>query len=97
MPDTRTDLRVERIRIDSPTLATAYRQAALGLGFPISGVEQNPESIYGAEQKFLETLAVVPLVYAPELMGLGSHVKDWSALPWGAWRLENLWLEAAKP
>jgi ABC-type transport system substrate-binding protein len=97
MPDTRTDLRVERIRIDRPTLATAYRQAALGLGFPISGVEQNPEFIYGAEQKFLETLAVVPLVYAPELMGLGSRLKDWSALPWGAWHLENLWLEAAKP
>jgi hypothetical protein len=24
-------------------------------------------------------------------------VKNWSALPWGDWRLPDVWLEAEKP
>jgi ABC-type transport system substrate-binding protein len=97
MPDAGTDLRVERARIDAPTLGQAFRQAAFGLGFAASGALENPEQIYAAEQKFLDGLAAVPLVYAPELVGVGPRLKDWSALPWGAWQLDEVWVEAEKP
>jgi len=97
MPDTGTDLHVERTRIDGPTLDAAFRQAASGLGFPTEGGVDGPEQAYGVERKFLDALSEVPLVYAPELVGVGPRVKDWSPLPWGVWQLENLWLETEKP
>jgi len=97
MPDTGTDLRVARTRIDGPTLDAACRQAGSGLAFPSCAGVDSPEQVYGDERKFLESLAEVPLVYVPELIGLGPRVKDWSATPWGAWQLENVWLEAQKP
>jgi ABC-type transport system substrate-binding protein len=97
MPDTGTDLRVTRTRIDGPTLSAAFRQAAPGRGFATDGATDNPEQVYSAEREWLGTFAEVPLVYAPELIGLGTRVKDWSALAWGAWRLEDVWLGAEKP
>jgi peptide/nickel transport system substrate-binding protein len=97
MPDAGFDLRVERTRIDGPTLDAAFRQAAFGLRLPANGGEETPEHVYGVERKFLDDLNTIPLAYAPELLGLGSRVKDWSALPWGAWHLEDAWLEAEKP
>jgi ABC-type transport system substrate-binding protein len=97
IPDPGADLRVERTRIEGPTLSAAFRQAAAGLGLPSNGEAESPERIYDAERKYLDSLAVIPLVCAPELLGLGPRVKDWAALPWGAWRLEDAWLEAEKP
>ncbi len=97
MPDTGTDLRVERTRIDGPTLDQGCRQASATLGLSINGDTQNPEQVYAIEHKFLDSLTVIPLVYASDLIGLGPRVKDWRAMPWGEWRLEDVWLGAEKP
>ena len=97
MPDAGFDLRVERTRIEGPTLHAACRQAASGLRFPTPGAAEDPEHIYGVERKFLDAFAAVPLVYAPELVGLGPRVKDWSALPWGAWRIVDTWQMGQNP
>ena len=97
MPDTGADLRVERTRIDGPTLDEACRQVSATLGLSINGDRQNPEQVYAIERQFLDSLTVVPLVYASDLVGLGPRVKDWRAMPWGEWRLEDVWLEAKKP
>ena len=97
MPDTGTDLRVTRTRINAPSLDAAFRQAAASLEFPADAGAGSAERTYAAEQKVLDAFSVVPLVAAEEVIGLGPHVKDWSALPWGAWRIEDVWLEAAKP
>ena len=97
MPDTGTELHLERARIEGPALDEAALQAASLLGFPAPGQRNDPERIYEAERKFLDNLAVVPLVYVPELVGLGSRVKDWRATPWGDWHLEGVSLPAEKP
>jgi peptide/nickel transport system substrate-binding protein len=97
MPDSSTDLRLERARIDGPTFATAVLEGAHQLGLQANGSAENPERVYEAERKLLEPLAEVPLVYIPELTGVGARVKDWSPMPWGDWRLQDIWLEAEKP
>jgi len=97
MPDTGTDAQLLHARIDGPTLDQAGFEAATRLGFVSAGQFQNVEQIFGAEQTFLDSLAAVPLVYVPELAGIGPRVRDWSPLPWGGWRLQNVWLQAEKP
>jgi peptide/nickel transport system substrate-binding protein len=97
MPDTGTDLHVERTRIDGPAFEEAVREAISRLGFSTGGKADTPEQVYSAERKLLDSFRDVPLVYSPELIGIGPRVKDWSALPWGDWRLPDAWLEAEKP
>ncbi len=96
VPDGDADLEVERLRIDGPTLGEATRQAAMSLGLP-ANAQGGPEQDYAAERQFLDTQAVVPLVHIPELLGIGPRVMDWSATPWGAWRLECVSLGGEKP
>src|SRR5438876_1038195 len=73
MPDTGTDIRLQRVRIDGPTLDQAAIEAASRLGFSSGGEFENPERNYGQEQEFLASLTVVPLVYVSELAGVGHR------------------------
>jgi ABC-type transport system substrate-binding protein len=103
MPDPGADVRVERASIAAPNLNAALIDSGSHLGFWMREPQHfplriyTPEEIYEAERKFLEDFHVVPLLYVPELVGLGPRVRDWSALPWGDWRLPDVWLEAEKP
>ena len=96
--DSGVDVSLIRGRIDGPTLEQAVLQCSLGFGFPANGLQgRGPEEVYAAERRFLDDFTTVPLVNLPELVGLGPRVKNWSALRWGDWRLEDVWLETAKP
>jgi len=96
--DSDVDVSLIRGRIDGPTLGQAVLQCSDWLGFRASGLRGDaPEEIYVAERRFLDGFTTVPLVNVPELVGLGPRVKNWSALRWGDWRLEDVWLETAKP
>src|SRR5439155_672693 len=97
MPDTSTDLRLERAQIDGPTFAAAELEAVHQLELPANVGADDPERVYEAERKLLEPITEVPLVYVPELAGVGPRVKDWSPLPWGEWCLHDVWLEAETP
>lgn len=103
MPDTGHDLRMQRARIDAPDINAALYNAAVQLGFWMGEPRRFPErvyepqAIYEAERNFLDDVTSVPLVYVPELVGLGARVRGWSATPRADWRLETLWLEPEKP
>jgi peptide/nickel transport system substrate-binding protein len=90
------ELRIRRSRIDGPVLASALREAVRG-GLLPSETRHTPEDVYAAERELIENFTVVPLVDVPEIVGLGGRVKNWLAPQWGAWRLDEVWLEAAKP
>ena len=89
-------MRVQRVRIDGPTLDVAAQQAA-SLGLPPSPEPGEPEQTYAAEQQFIDSLEIIPLAHIPELLGIGPRVMNWSATPWGAWRLERVSLGGEKP
>jgi peptide/nickel transport system substrate-binding protein len=90
------DLVIKRARIDGRNLVEAERQAAALLGQPVGG-QSVPEQAYAAERQFVDSLAVIPLIHVPELLGISSRVMDWSATPWGAWHLEQVSLQGEKP
>ena len=90
------DVMVQRARIDAPTFDAAARQASEWFPLPIPRVG-GPEGLFAAERKYLDNFATVPLVYVPEILGLGPRVKNWSPTRWGDWHLENVWLEREKP
>ena len=97
MQDPGVDLLVQRARIDGPTLGKGALEARASLGLLVNGDPGRAEQTYAAEREFLDTLAVVPLIHIPELLGIGPQVMDWSATPWGDWHLERVSLEGEKP
>jgi ABC-type transport system substrate-binding protein len=93
MPDLGVDLRVERIRIDgTQNIIQLPGPSRLLISQPGS-----PEQTYAAERQFVDSLAVIPLIHIPELLGIAPRVMDWSATPWGAWHLECISLGGEKP
>jgi peptide/nickel transport system substrate-binding protein len=101
LPRERTDaggagLRIRRLRISGPVFAAAAREARRE-GLLPPQASNTPEDVYAAERELIENFTVVPLVDVPEIVALGGRVRNWLALPWGEWRLDEVWLEAAKP
>ncbi len=90
------DLRIARNRVEGPTFDAAVEQAAAaGLTIPAGG-KHGPEDVYAAEQQALADYTHVPLVYVPELFGIGPRLKAWLATQWGDWRLEDVWLQTGQ-
>ena len=90
------DLVIQRARFDGPIMDKGQMGATATAWLPITGAG-GPEQAYAAERQFVDSLAVIPLIHIPELLGIGSRVMDWSPTPWGAWRLESVSLEGEKP
>lgn len=92
------DLRLLRVRlaIPEPRGALAAFAAALlaGESFAIPTTDA-PESLFAAERALLESHRVIPLVHLPEAYALSPRVKRWQPERWGAWRLEDVWLDSA--
>jgi peptide/nickel transport system substrate-binding protein len=94
------DVRVLRLRIQSsrPRDALASFTATLG---PAVGLDSTPlpaaaslEQIYGRERDIVSTYRVVPVVWLPQVYGLGPRVRDWEPPVAGeGWPLGNVWLE----
>lgn len=94
------DVRVLRLRIKSsrPRDALVGFTATLG---PAAGLDSTPlpaaaslEQIYGRERDIVSTYRVVPVVWLPQVYGLGSRVRGWEPPVAGeGWPLGNVWLE----
>ncbi len=90
------DALLVRARIAGPSLAQAALEAAAQLQFPSAAHPNDPQEVYLAERRFLQDFGTLPLVFTPELVGLGPRVRDWMADRWGDWHLDEVWMEAAK-
>ena len=72
---------------------------------PLAGVETDafpettsPEEIYKQQRAVLNTYRVVPLVWLPQVYGLGARVRDWKAPgPGENWPLADVWLDTETP
>jgi peptide/nickel transport system substrate-binding protein len=94
------DARVVRLRISSsrPRDALAALQAAL---VPIAGLDAaalpaaaSSEQIYDRERAIVGGYRVVPLVWLPQVYGMGPRVRDWKAPAAGVgWPFADVWLE----
>lgn len=54
----------------------------------------SPEQIYEREREMVSTYRVVPLVWLPQVYGLGARVRDWKMPGAGeSWPFADVWLE----
>jgi hypothetical protein len=100
----RPDLRLIRLRLEASapdrTLAALFdgfapRTLGLLTREPPPAPGAPLETVARVERALLENAVIVPLLHAPELVGLGARVDSWSdpiVLPSGAWDLANLWI-----
>jgi peptide/nickel transport system substrate-binding protein len=98
-PGEDADARLVRYRIEGPTLERAVEEAAETLGFPPPRDSQ-PEKVYEGEKGFLESGAVIPIAYIPELFGLSSRVRpsvQGSPARWGGLDLAEVWVAPSEP
>jgi hypothetical protein len=69
---------------------------------PIEGIDPAPllpegasaQQIYEREREILSSYRVVPLVWLPQVYGLGARVRNWKAPTAGeGWPFTDVWLE----
>jgi ABC-type transport system substrate-binding protein len=83
-----------RVSSLSPRAALDSLAAAAGLSeTPAAALSADPGQLYRRERATLDSYFVIPLVYLPESLALGSAVCDWMPSPWGEWHLETVWLD----
>jgi hypothetical protein len=97
------DARLVRLRMNSryPREALIGFETALA---PFTGAEitplpaaSTPEQIYDRERTVVSTYRVVPVVWLPQVYGLGSRVRNWSAPAAGEpWPFVDVWLGDAQ-
>jgi peptide/nickel transport system substrate-binding protein len=103
---THVDVGLVRWRMTSPVPGVALKDflARIYSG-PLAGVETDafpetasPEDIYKQQRAVLKTYRVVPLVWLPQVYGLGARVRDWKAPgPGENWPLADVWLDTETP
>ncbi len=97
------DARLVRLRMNSPhprealaNIQTALAPlAVLDTQASSTGLAPNatPEQIYERERTIVNSYRVVPLVWLPQVYGLGARVRNWSAPASGEpWPLADVWL-----
>lgn len=58
---------------------------------------KSAQELYEGEKWLFENTSLVPVVYVPDVHLLSPSIRNWTETRTGAWRLENVWLEAGKP
>jgi ABC-type transport system substrate-binding protein len=94
------DARLIRTRMPSPRPRAALA-SFLGILGPMAGLDATPlpgvatpEEMFAREQDVVSNFRVVPLVWLPQVYGLGARVRDWTApAPGEDWPLADVWLE----
>jgi hypothetical protein len=84
------DARLVVLRIASDDAGDALK--ALG-----GAAASDPLKLYEAERALIESRRMVPLFQLPIAYEMGSNVHAWTTGPTGNWRLEDVWLESARP
>jgi ABC-type transport system substrate-binding protein len=98
-PDARL-IRVPMLSAKPPAALNGLLQNIQSLGGgaislnPLSE-SSSPEDIYRREREVLNAHRIVPLVWLPQVYGLGARVRNWIApAPGENWALADLWLDS---
>jgi len=88
------------LRSLEPSVALSSRSVDLGLDGQYGSAlltAGRPEDLYEIERKMLENFRVVPVAHVSQALWLNGNAHNWQQLPTGAWNLDQLWLEGARP
>jgi ABC-type transport system substrate-binding protein len=99
---TKLDARLVRVLMLSPNPANALNEilqnftSLAGGTFNLAALPESssPEDIYKRERETLDSHRVVPLVWLPQVYGLSTRVRNWTApAPGQTWPLADVWLD----
>jgi MarR-like DNA-binding transcriptional regulator SgrR of sgrS sRNA len=93
------DIKLVRLHMVSPDPATDLDSIGETLALPSlerASATAGTDALYKLEADALKDYLIVPLAHAPEAFTTGPTVHDWTMMPWGGLRLEELWIEAAQ-
>ena len=98
-PGGQGDMRMVRVPLRSPepVLALSDLAAVFHIGELIEPPAVAVEARYQAERKAINDFRVIPLCHLPEILGIGSRVRNWQPHLWGDWGLDNVWVEPRTP
>lgn len=93
------DVKLIRVRIESPDPATAL--TSVGDALDIPELQQarpaaSADRLYAIENAFLKNFSIIPIAHIPEAFSLASFVHDGVVQGWGSIDLANWWMEPAK-
>ncbi|HKV06158.1 MAG TPA: ABC transporter substrate-binding protein [Candidatus Acidoferrales bacterium] len=94
------DARLMRARMPSPHARDAILNFVASWG-PVAALDTaplpaaaSPEQIYQRERTIVSSYRVVPVVWLPQVYGLGARVRDWKAPgPGEGWPFADVWLD----
>ncbi|MGA2508819.1 MAG: ABC transporter substrate-binding protein [Candidatus Acidiferrales bacterium] len=97
------DARIVRLPMAAPHPAMALTHFLAALG-PGSGIDAtpladgaSPQQIYDRERAIVSGYRVVPIVWLPQVYGLGARVRDWKAPAAGeGWPFADVWIGDAQ-
>ena len=81
---------------DPPTALAGFASILDPAELPHIRTAGSAQELYDAEKRLFESASLVPIVYIPDAHLLSASVRNWTETPIGAWRVENVWLEAGK-
>ena len=96
------DARLVRVPMISPNPANALNQILQNFSSLAGGTlnaaalpeSSSPEDIYKRERDVLGSYRIVPLVWLPQVYGLSTRVRNWTApAPGQTWPLADVWLD----
>jgi ABC-type transport system substrate-binding protein len=98
------DAKLMRLRMPSPHPRAALANAMAAIG-PVVGLQIAPpaegasaQQLYEVERGVVDSYRVIPLVWLPQVYGVGARVRDWKAPAAGeGWPLADVWLEQESP
>lgn len=92
----RSTLRLVRIHAEQETPSAAFNEIALQLTRDVRPVPDDLTAVFRAEQELLAKHTIVPLLYTPRALALGTRVHDLVVANDGAVRSADFWLEETK-
>ena len=95
------DARLVRLRMPSPVPRVSLTAFIETLG-PMVGIADSPlpesawpEDVYYCERSIMNRGLIVPIVWMPQVYGIGTRVRDWKQPAAGeTWPLADVWLDS---
>ena len=93
------DVKLIRVRIESPDSATAL--TGIGDALDIPELQQArsaalADRLYATESAVLKNFFIIPIAHIPETFSIAPGVHDWAMQGWGSVDFANLWMEPVK-
>jgi len=87
------DIRLIRIPLTLTNERTELSELFSAMGIsPIKLSSSNVESVYSAENTFLQSRRVIPLLHLRYVSGISASVQNWSVGRDGSWDVQEVWL-----